>query len=148
MHKAWALPWLLVMATTVSGAEGLGLDHLSWGDAVEYSSDGQNWYPAEYLLHDDSAFCIAGDVSSCDSLGQNDRHYILHTTEQVTDANFIQPADTGPTKAELYGLLTRLENLINTTEPRAAFSTAADMMSDRVSLQQRIEALREVLKDD
>lgn len=121
---------------------------LEWGEQVEYSADGQTWYPAEYLTHDDSRFCIAGDVSSCDSMGQNDRHYIVHTNEPLADSNYLREPYTGPSKAELYGLLIRLENLINTTEPRAAFSTAENMMADRESLQVRIDALREVLKDE
>ena len=148
MYKSWVLLWLLFMATTVSGAEASGLDDLNWGDPVEYSSDGVTWYPAEYLMHDVSKYCIPGDISSCDSMKQRNRHYIVHTTAKMADVNFLQVPYTGLSKAELYGLLSRLENLINTTEPRAAFSTAANMMSDRESLQLRIDAIREILKDE
>lgn len=118
-----------------------------WGDVIEYSADGQTWYEAQYLVHDDSPYCIAGDVTSCDSMGQADRHYILHTNQQMAESNYIRAVPT-VTKSEMYGLLTRIENLINTNSPQSAFNTAANMMRDRESLQQRIDAIREILKND
>lgn len=194
MHKAWVLLWLLLMATTVRGAEWPDLDHLNWDDPVWYSGDGETWYTANFLMQyigpdctsgglDDSGFPVPADCSAKKTqVGlvwyEKPLHpegmeiAYLRTTpddaetpkpapdpEPVPDPDPIPypepvpdplpetPVD-GPSKAELYGLLTRLENLINTTDPRAAFGTAANMMSDRESLQLRIDALREVLRND
>lgn len=50
-------------------------------------------------------------------------------------------------KAQLYGLMTRFENLLNTEDPRAAFSTAASMMRDKADLLERVGIMRQLISE-
>lgn len=53
-----------------------------------------------------------------------------------------------PSKQALLGVLTRLENLIGSDNPASAFSTARGMMADREILQQRIDAIRQLIDEN
>lgn len=154
--------------------------NLEKDDPIEYSEDGETWYPAHFLDHYVTPYCVAvapnqdGTPNPSDCSGTSEhlvtiwyeppqhpegfrmmyvRPGTLNETEPDPEP---QPDPTpgpvlpenGPSKAELYGLLTRIENLINTTDPKSAFSTATGMMSDKESLQPRIDALREILKNE
>lgn len=64
MHKAWILLCLLVMATSVRGAEWPDMDHLDWDDPVWYSGDGQTWYRANFLFEHTGPYCTNGGVDA------------------------------------------------------------------------------------
>lgn len=152
----------MLLATTVRGAEFPIMDHLDWDDPVWYSGDGHTWHNANFLTYVTTADCKDGGVDSdgmklpADCSGTKSQVAMVWYDKPLHPEGmqiaYITPDDPSvippPSKAELYGLLTRLENLINATEPRAAFSTAANMMADRASLQRRIDAIREILKNE
>lgn len=53
----------------------------------------------------------------------------------------IEPAK--PSNSELYGLIQRIENMLTSNSPEAAFSTAYRMMGDSEDLLRRCKALRD-----
>lgn len=183
MHKAWILLCLLVMASSVRGAEWPDMDHLDWDDPVWYSGDGQTWYQANFLFEhtgpyctnggvDDSGYPIPADCSKTksqvgliwyDKPQHPDGMQITHLRTAATEPGEPDPVEPDPpvipdpdpepepveqpSKQAVLGVLTRLENLINSTEPASAFSTARGMMADRETLQPRIDALKDLINE-
>lgn len=157
---------LILLATPflVWGAEFPDMGHLTWDDPVWYSEDGSKWHQANFVHYSVTTSCRQVESENTTELiqpsicDQQNRSVGLiwydkpdHPESLVI--NYVQPNDPTlenppdkPTKAELYGLLTRLENLLKTQDPRSTFSTAEGMMKDRELLLQRIEVLREILK--
>lgn len=147
-----------------NAAEMIGVELLEKGDPLWHSSDGENWIKGEFTSIGHIPNCSV-DEKIKDEMGLK---YIRYSCEPnagetmwvfynhgegydnavVNHITAFDPNASPPTKAELYGLLARVENLIASSTPRSALNTASNMMRDRVYLQQRIEALREVLKND
>lgn len=122
-------------------------------EPIWYSENGTDWYEAEQWATLHHVECVPG-ITGCDSFVERNQIVVVHRDEQQADIVYVRytiPDDAEPTPEvstqQLLGLLTRIENLLTTENPRAAFGTAAAMMADRDDLMLRVDRLREIIRD-
>ncbi|WP_430009965.1 hypothetical protein [Methylophaga lonarensis] len=127
---------------------------------IWYSEDGVTWYEAQNWGTLQAVECVPG-VTGCDSFARKNQIVIVHPDEQQAEVVYVRyerPSEPEPvpdpvpepvpeiSTQQLLGLLTRVENLLTTENPRSAFGTAAAMMADRDELMLRVERLREIVR--
>lgn len=156
--------FMAMLGQVGNAAEMIGIELLEKGDPLWHSTDGENWIKGEFTSTGHIPNC-AIDEKLKDEMGFNYIRYSCtpnagetmwvfynhgdgYDNSVVNYITAFDPDAPPPTKAEIYGLLARVENLIASSSPKSAFNSASNMIRDRVYLQQRIDALREVLKND
>ena len=161
--KAFFVCLLFMMISTMAmSAELTHLKYLHEGDPIWYSNDGEAWQQGEFVYFVSSPKCEATEtrqdatnnqqvIYSCDeNAGVVETVRYQHSTDYdgfiINYVTGVDPSLPPPTKAELYGLLTRVENLINTNSIPSFFTTAKGLIDDRIDMQRRVELLRENLK--
>lgn len=142
-------------------AEFPDMSYLKWDDPIWYSNDGETWYTANFVYYAETAFCVTppkveGEfpkATACDKTKRSVGLVWYEPKQHDPDMaiKYVLPYDPAtlqaPTKTELYGLLTRFENLMKSGDTGSAFSTATEIVRDREDLLRRTEALRKLLNE-
>lgn len=153
---------LIMLPASAFCAELTAVKYLQKGDPLWYSEDGQTWQQGEFVFFITSPDCETVEtrqdtddyeqlIFSCNDDGSliDSVQYYLNDSYEGFTINYvtgIKPGTPPPSKAELYGLLTRVENLINTNSIPSFFSTAGGLINDRIDMQRRVDVLRDTLK--
>lgn len=147
---------IFALSFSASAAEFPDMSAVKHGQKVHYSEDGVVWYPANFAFYSETRACppvevIEGEefppITLCDGVSRS-VGIVWNEPPSHPDGmniNYVRP-EILISRAEMFGLLTRLENMLSSDDVGFVSRSFSSLITDRAEMLKRVTAMREALK--